>query len=387
VTETIEGNVAGHDAAVPMNEISTIGAGGGTIARVGTDGRLKVGPDSAGARPGAACYGRGGEDPTVTDADLVLGYIDPDYFLGGKYTLNPELARRAIEEKIAGPLGLSIEAAAAGIVTVINSRMEGELRLCLIARGFDPRSFALVALGGAGPVRACMVAKDLGIPHVIVPPYPGLGSAMGLLMTDVKHDYLVSRLRPLSDFPAAEMAEIFGALLGRAHAEAQAEGTDLATIEYQSYLDCRYVGQGYELSVPCPPGQPGPITDAMKASLAAQFHAMHLNIYGHHALDNALEVVNFRLVTTARLRKLSLSTRTGLPGRPLAEAQKSTRRAYFADLGGWVDTPIYERTLLQEGDEIQGPAIVEQEDSTTVITGGQTARTDAYGNLIVSLSI
>jgi N-methylhydantoinase A len=383
VSETIEGNVAGHDAAVPMNEISTIGAGGGTIARVGTDGRLKVGPDSAGARPGAACYGRGGEDPTVTDADLVLGYIDPDYFLGGKYKLDPALARRAIETKIAGPLGMSIETAAAGIITVINSRMEGELRLCLISRGFDPRSFALVALGGAGPVRACMVARDLGIRHVIVPPYPGLGSAMGLLMTDVKHHYLVSRLRALVEFEAGDIADIFSALVERAQAEAQTEGTDPAAIEYQFYLDLRYLGQGYELSVPCPPG---PVAEATKAALAAQFHAMHLTIYGHNAVDNPLEIVNFRLVTTARLRKLSLSVRASRPGRPLVEAQKGRRRAYFADLGGWTDTPVYERSRLQEGDEIQGPAIVEQADSTTVVTSGQIGRTDAYGNLIVSLS-
>lgn len=383
VTETTEGNVAGQDAAVPMNEISTIGAGGGTIARVGTDGRLKVGPDSAGARPGAACYGQGGDNPTVTDADLVLGYIDPDYFLGGKYKLHPELARNAIEEKIAGPLGLSVEAAAAGIITVINSRMEGELRLCLISRGFDPRSFALVALGGAGPVRACMVAKDLGIQHVIIPPYPGLGSAMGLLMTDVKHNYLLSRLRPLLDFPSAEMDEIFTGMIERGRAEAQTEGTDLATMENQLYLDLRYLGQGYELSVRCPHGS---ITDAVKQSLAAQFHVTHLTIYGHNALDNPLEVVNFRLVTIARLRKLALTARPVDQVRPLASAQKSTRRAYFADLDGWVDTPIYERALLQEGHEIQGPAIVEQEDSTTVVTGGQIARPDAYGNLIVSLT-
>jgi N-methylhydantoinase A len=383
VTETSEGSVAGHDAAVPMNEISTIGAGGGTIARVGADRRLKVGPDSAGARPGPACYGRGGEDPTVTDADVVLGYVDPDYFLGGKYKLDAERARAAVDEKVARPLGLSVEAAAAGIVTVINSRMEGELRLCLISRGFDPRAFALVALGGAGPVRACMIAKDLGIRHVIVPPYPGLGSAMGLLMTDVKHSYLLSRLKPLLAFDGDDMDEIFGTLVQRGRAEAEAEGTDVAALQAQLYLDLRYAGQGYELSIPCPPGT---ITPAVKEALAAQFHAMHMTIYGHNAPDKPLEVVNFRLVTRAPLPKLALGTRGADPAITLQRARKGTRRAYFADEGGWVDTPVYERTLLQPGHEVAGPAIVEQADSTTVIAGAQVARPDAHGNLIVSLT-
>lgn len=382
VTETTEGNVAGQDAAVGMNEISTIGAGGGTIARVGTDGRLKVGPDSAGARPGAACYGHGGENPTVTDADLVLGYIDPDYFLGGKFKLDTGLARAAIEEKVARPLGLSVEVAAAGIVTVINSRMEGELRLCLISRGFDPRSFALVALGGGGPVRACMVAKELGIQHVIVPPYPGLGSAMGLLMTDVKHNYVLSRLKPLMGFPSGEMDENFGLLMQRGRNEAEAEGTDSARLENQLYLDLRYQGQGYELSVPCPPGS---MTQAVKDAMATQFHEMHLKMYGHHALGKPLEVVNFKLVTTTRLTKLALKPRSVELAVPLSGAKKGSRRAYFADLGGWTDTPVYERSRLQADHQIEGPAIIEQEDSTIVVAAGQRARPDVYGNLIVSL--
>jgi N-methylhydantoinase A len=382
VTETNEGTVAGHDAAVAMNEISTIGAGGGTIARVGADNRLKVGPDSAGARPGAACYGLGGEDPTVTDADLVLGYFDPDYFLGGKYKLNADLAHQAVRKKVAEPLGLSVEAAAAGIITVINSRMEGELRLCLISRGFDPRLFALVALGGAGPVRACMIAKNLGIEKVIIPPYPGLGSAMGLLMTDVKHNYLLSRLKLLVEFDGDSMNTVFETLVERGSAEAEAEGTDMQTLEIQLYLDLRYLGQGYELSIPCPRGS---ITPAEKESLAMQFHQMHLKIYGHNALEKPLEVVNFRLVTTARLRKLTLTSRTPDVLPSLAAAQKGVRRAYFADEGGWVDTPVFERRLLHLGHEITGPAIIEQADSTTVVAGGQIARPDTHGNLIVTL--
>lgn len=282
----------------------------------------------------------------------------------------------AIERHVARPLALDVAAAANGIVTVINSRMEGELRLRLIARGFDPRTFALVALGGAGPVRACMIAKSLGIRHVIVPPYPGIGSAMGLLMTDVKRNYLVSRLKPLAQFPGAEMAAIFDSLIARANAEASAEDTDPATLRYERILDLRYLGQGYELSIPCPTGA---FTDAAKAAIVAAFHALHAQTYGYDARDRVLEVVNFRLVTTAVLRKLELHPHAGTAAEPAPV--KSTRRAYF---GGWVDTPIYDRARLAPGQVIPGPAIIEQSDSTTVLVAGQTARPDRFGNLIVS---
>ena len=382
VTETTEGNIAGQDAAVEMQEISTIGAGGGTIARVGVDGRLKVGPDSAGARPGPACYALGGQDPTVTDADVVLGYIDPDYFLGGNFKLDARLAARAIEKQVAQHLGLSLEAAASGIVTVINSNMEGELRLRLMSRGLDPRSFALVALGGAGPVRACMIAKNLGIRHVIVPPFPGIGSAMGLLLTDMKRNYLVSRLKPLASFPLAEMEEIFTNLVQRSQSEAASEDRDVANLRHQRYIDLRYLGQGYELSIPCPGG---PITAVTKDALIEQFHTMHESTYGYAARERTLEVVNFRLVTTASLQKLELKPRATAALPALESARKGTRRAYFQDTSGWVDTPVYDRTRLQEGHVIAGPAIIEQADSTTVVVAGQTARPDAYGNLVVML--
>jgi len=379
VTETTEGNIAGQDAAVEMQEISTIGAGGGTIARVGVDGRLKVGPDSAGARPGPACYALGGQDPTVTDADVVLGYIDPGYFLGGNFKLDARLAARAIEKQVAQPLGLGLEAAASGIVTVINSNMEGELRLRLMSRGLDPRSFALVALGGAGPVRACMIAKNLGIRHVIVPPFPGIGSAMGLLLTDMKRNYLVSRLKPLASFPLAEMEEIFTNLGQRSQGEAASEDRDVANLRHQRYIDLRYLGQGYELSIPCPGG---PITAVTKDALIEQFHTMHESTYGYAARERTLEVVNFRLVTTASLQKLELKPRATAALPALESARKGTRRAYFQD---WVDTPVHDRTRLHEGHAIAGPAIIEQADSTTVVVAGQTARPDAYGNLVVML--
>jgi N-methylhydantoinase A len=382
VTEADEGVIGGHDVAVPMNEIGTIGAGGGTIARVGSDGRLKVGPDSAGARPGPACYGLGGDEPTVTDADLVLGYLNPNYFLGGRLAIDKHLAFKAIETKVADKLGISVETAASGIVKIINSSMEGELRLRLMARGFDPRAFALVALGGAGPVHACMVAKNLGIRDVVVPPYPGLGSAMGLLLTDIKHDYIQSHLKLFADFSGHEMEREFETLLGRGRAEAEAEGSDLSNLLCECFLDLRYVGQGYELTVPCPPQ---PISVAVKNKVAAQFHELHKTIYGHNAPNDRLEVVNFRLITKIPQRKLVLGQQMKQAGGKITDAVKGSRKAFFEEAGGYVDTPVYDRSLLYSGAEIRGPVLLEQSDSTTVVVPGQVVRVDVYSNLIVSL--
>ena len=379
VTEVSGGVIAGQDAAIPMNEIGTIGAGGGTIARVGNDGRLKVGPDSAGARPGPACYGHGGIEPTVTDADLLLGYLDPAFFLGGQFPLDRDAAARAVSD-IAKRLNMSVEGAAAGIVTIANSYMESELRLRLMARGFDPRSFAMVALGGAGPVHACMVAKNLGIQTVVVPPYPGLGSAMGLLLTDVKHHYSRSRLRLLDEFPIAALASEFASLTAQAISESEAEGTEPTRVQFEGYLDLRYVGQGYELSVPYRHRDTG---ETAKSDAAQRFHDMHKTLYGHSAPHERLEVVNLRLITRSPLRKLSLGR--SLNGSAKSLEPKGRRKAYFQELREYVETPVYDRLSLPIDLEVRGPVLVEQPDTTTVVVPGQTLRVDDYQNLIVTL--
>lgn len=382
IAETTSGNIAGHDAAVSMNEISTIGAGGGTLARIGADGRLKVGPDSAGADPGPACYGRGGQDPTVTDADLVLGYMHPSSFLGGGFAIDPELSRRAVQERIAAPLGMTVEAAALGIVKIAISIMESELRLRLMARGYDPRTFALVALGGAGPVHACMIAQNLGIRRVIVPPYPGLGSAMGLLLTDVKHQYVQSRLCRLDEVGLAELDEIYARLHDRGREEAEAEGSDLERLVWERQLDLRYVGQGYELSVPFPTA---PASAEALAEAARQFHEQHLRAFGHSAPEKPLEIVNLRLTTIAPLQKLSLTPQEPVPAAERAVAPTARRPVYFEAAGGFVETAIYSRAGMRAGQQVQGPAVIEQTDSTTVLLPGQTATVDRYGNIIVEI--
>jgi N-methylhydantoinase A len=381
ITETNSGSIAGQEAFVAMNEITTIGAGGGTIARVGIDGRLKVGPDSAGAAPGPACYGRGGDAPTVTDADLVLGYLHPSSFLGGNFEVSEELARAAIDSKIAKPLGLDLEQAAMGIVKIATSLMEGELRLRLMARGYDPREFALVAIGGAGPLHASMIARNLGIRRVIVPPYPGLGSAMGLLLTDIKHQYVQSWLRPLAEIELLEVERIFEELVGRGRREAELEGSDMASLQVHRYLDLRYLGQGYELSVPL---GAGPLTEESLADCAAQFHRLHQAMFGHSGPGKPLELVNLRLTTISPLRKLSLPEQEMSAGRE--PTPRTTRPVYFADVNARVPTAIYDRPALRAGQSLTGPAVIEQTDSTTVLLPGQTASVDRFGNLIIAIS-
>ncbi|MEK7216726.1 MAG: hydantoinase/oxoprolinase family protein, partial [Chloroflexota bacterium] len=248
--ETREGRVSGQDIATPMIEIRTLGAGGSTQAWIGPDGLLKVGPHSAGADPGPACYDRGGVIPTVTDANMVLGYLRPEAFIGGQMRIDVDLARKAITDHIAKPLGLTLEEAALGIHRVVNVTMEVGLRLSLVERGLDPRQFALVAFGGAGPVHAARVAGDVGITKVIAPAYPGISCAMGLLQTDVKHYYIQSRLAPITRFPVDELETIFAHLEQRARDEVVLEHLDLASVQLHRHLDLRYPYHGYELSVP-----------------------------------------------------------------------------------------------------------------------------------------
>lgn len=377
--EISEGSVAGHDSSVPMSEIGTIAAGGGTIARVGADGRLRVGPDSAGADPGPVCYGVGGQEPTVTDAALVLGYLDPGTALGGRVRIDRERSLRAIEEKIARPLGISVEEAAFGIVKIINSHMEGETRLRLMARGYNPKDFALVAMGGGGPMHASMVAANLGFKAVLVPPYPGLASAMGLLLTDIRHTYLQSRPGSFSAYDAQALQALFEGLRAKGRAEAAEEGTAADAVEFSNFLELRYVGQGYELAVPCPDT---PLTPADRDAISRNFHELHEKLYGHSAPDAPIEVVNLRVDSVAPLPKLQLQERA-LASRPAGDVPVKGRRKVYTEGRGYVDTPVYYRPELVPGDCIPGPAIVEQLDTTTVVLPEQQVEIDARGNIVL----
>jgi N-methylhydantoinase A len=377
--------IGGRDVAVPMLDINTVSAGGGTIARVEPAGdllRLRVGPDSAGARPGPVCYGQGGTHPTITDADLVLGYLNPDNFLGGRMQLDRSLAEQAVSERIARPLGLDTFRAAEGIVRIIDVKMEEAIKAISTRRGYDLRDFTLVAFGGAGPVHASRVARELGMRGVLVPLFPGVTSAMGLLMADVRHDHVRSRLDPIHALQPESAEAIFDDLEREARAQLASEGFGAQDMALERQVDLRYAGQGYEVTVSAPPG---PWDPAVLHDIRHRFDAQHEQQFGHKAEDEVVEVVNYRVVGLGMVPKVELA-RQAPAAVPVSTAQVSERQAYFPELGGLVSTPIYDRTRLAPGHELTGPAIVEQLDSTTLILPGQHARVDDYLNVLVTQS-
>ena len=379
--ESREGKISQQDVGTPMIHINTLGAGGGTIAWIGPDGLLKAGPQSAGAMPGPACYGNGGEQPAVTDADLVLGYLEPSALVGGKVKLNAELSRAAIRRKVAEPLNLSLEDAALGIVKVVNVNMEVDTRLTFAERGLDHRNFALVAFGGAGPVHATRVARNVGIPRVIVPPYPGISCAMGLLQTDVKHVYLRSHPAPLPSLPVATINGLLRELEERALEEAKAEGFALNEVQLFHQMDLRYPYQGYELTVPC---QAPPFGEADKETVRRAFDQAHLQVYAISAPNEIPEVVNLRVVSVSKVPHLELPDIA--TGGPSAEAARTgARRALFEEFREYIDTPVYRRDLLKQGNVIEGPAIIEQLDSTTVLLPRQRAEVVRFGTIVITV--
>jgi len=378
--ETRRGKIHDQDIGTPMIQIRALGAGGGTIAWIGPDGLLKAGPRSAGAVPGPACYDQGGTEATVTDANIVLGYLNPKNFIGGRFKIVPELAAKAITEKIARPLGLSLEEAALGIIKVLCVNMEVGVRLSFVERGLDSRKFALMAFGGGGPVLGARVAQNLGMPRMIVPPYPGISCAMGLLQTDVKHQYLQSRMGALDAVPSDELNRRFSELEARAMRDAEQEGFDPKSIEITRHLDLRYPFQGYELTIDCPAGA---FKDDDRAAIRGSFDALHREIYGTSASGEMPEIVNVRVTSVGRVPKLDFARLPTLG----APEPVSTRKVLFDLSQGYVDTPIYDRARLGAEASIVGPAIIEQLDSTTVILPGQSAHVEPFGNIIVKTNI
>ena len=378
---TSEGKIGAFPLQLPIVDIHTIGAGGGSIASIATSGRLMVGPQSAGAVPGPVCYGKGGTEPTVTDAHLILGRI-PATLAGGAVTLDREAAERAIREKIAGPLGLSLEEAADGILAVVNASMVGAIRLVSIERGHDPRQFTLVPFGGAGPLHGVDLAELLGIPRILVPRNPGVLSTVGLLNADLRDDYVRTRIWEGPDFPADEIRAGFAELAASAHSE-----SDSAV--YERSADLRYRGQGFELTVEVP--EDG-IDAATMAALWERFHVAHERLYGYALRSAPVELVNLRVTVSVPLPKAHLHRIVAQAG-PIEAARVGERRVYFGRAGGgaqagsglgWQPTPRYNRALLGAGALVSGPAVLEQVDSTTVLGPGQQAAVDRFGNLIVT---
>jgi N-methylhydantoinase A len=362
-----------------MIDIKTLGAGGGSIAWIDRGGGLQVGPRSAGADPGPACYGRGGEEPAVTDANLVLGYLNPDYFLGGEMKLDADRARRAVEERIARPLGLSVGEAAAGIFRVVNAEMIRGIRLVSVERGFDPRQFSLMCFGGAGPVHAVKLAQELSIPRIIVPHGPGVTCALGLLMADFRHDFSRTFFRNVARLAPEALSEVFSELEARALDQMRREDVPEAAIRYERGLDMRYAGQGYELEIAAPRQKHYSRQDL--TLLCERFTRSHTEQYGYGMPVETVEIVNVRLVATGLLPKPDIA-REEPRGTDASPAFKGERRAQFD--GALLGAPLYERTRLRCGNEIPGPAIIEQLDSTTVVWPGYLVTVDPFRNLIIT---
>jgi len=381
--EVTEGTVARRQLDIPALDLTSISAGGGSIVWIDRAGFLNVGPQSAGADPGPICYGRGGTQPTVTDADLVCGFLNPAYFLGGSQRLDVEASRAALEEEIAAPMQMSVTQAAAGVRRIVDMRMADEVRVFAARRGVDLSDFMLLPFGGAGAVHAAAVAEELGMRRIIVPLRPGAFSALGLLCTDVLHDYIRSELKPLAQLDAAHAEAVFREIESEAAAELKEEGLAPAQASFERELDLRYAGQGYELRVPLT----GLWRDALDASALAKarqrFDDEHAKIHGHAAAEKAVELVSYRVRVRVAVPKYRPQ---GLPeaerASPAAEAIKGRRQVFFTAYKS-TDTVIIDRDKLAVGAAFSGPAIVEQFDATTVVPPGWTAVVDRYRNLIL----
>jgi N-methylhydantoinase A len=371
------GKIEGRDLLLPMIDINTVSAGGGTLAHVNRLGELIVGPQSAGAIPGPACYMRGGQQPTITDCNLVLGYLSPDNFLGGKMPLDVEAARAAIEAVVAKPLGMDVIDAAEGIVRIINVKMQEAIKAISTMRGHDLRDFKLLAFGGAGPLHAATMAADLGMPGVVIPLHPGVYSAMGLVMSDVTHDYIRSRLVNAARISEDEVNVIFAELATRARADLVDESFPPDSIGIEYALDMRYAGQGYEMTVPCP----YPLKAGELASLRKTFDEEHRKRFGHTAPNEPVEIVSWRLRGIGHVPPVELP-KYEPTGMRLSDAVREIRKARFN--GGMLECPVYQRERLDVGVSFAGPAILDQLDCTSVIAPGQQATVDAYKNIIVA---
>ena len=374
---TLNGKLGDWPIQLPMLDIATIGCGGGSIAQVSPYGSLTVGPASAGADPGPACYGQGGSRPTVTDANLVLGRVGID-IAGGQLTLNRNAAESAIRSAVAAPLGLDIAAAASGILQIANNAMVGAIRNISVERGYDPREFALVAYGGAGPMHAIDVANLLGITTVVAPPHPGIASAYGLLVADFKNDYARTLLQQPPDYDLESIATVFAELEREGREWLQNEGVPDPSHTLLRSADLRYAHQGSELTVSYGAAQ---ITAGGVSEMLAEFHSRHRQLYGF-SLEQPVEIVTFRVTAAGQVGSVNMPARPEVGNNPDA-AVIDRRPVYFEERGGYTSTPIYRREALGADSAITGPAVLEGMDSTVMINPGWGARIDRYGNCIM----
>ena len=378
---TTEGEIARYRVALPMIDIHTIGAGGGSIAYLDKGNMLRVGPQSAGADPGPACYGKGGVRPTVTDANVVLGYLNPDFYLGGELPIDREAAAEAIRREIADPLGIDLVEAAYGIYRLVNTNMADATKVVSVEKGHDPRDFALVAAGGAGALHGSKIAEIVGIPRVIVPKTASVFCALGMLESDLKHDYVRTMWAPLDVLDLAELNRALDEMEAEARRTLEAEGIPADRVTIERGMDLRYLGQHHEVPVLVPAGE---ITSETLPEIARRFHEAHQRLFLYSEPGSPLESINVRLTAIGAIPKTPLVSWPA--GGPDASAAiKETRPAYFGEAGGWVDTPIYDGRKLQAGNRIAGPAIIEEVTTTIIICPNDLAEIDRLGNVVIEV--
>jgi N-methylhydantoinase A len=373
----VGGYVSGHPMMLPVVDIVEVGNGGGSIAWIDPAGGLKVGPQSAGAAPGPACYGKGGSEPTVTDANLIAGRVDPEYFLGSGIRLQRDKAAQAIVEKIGKPLGLSLEEAALGILTIANFNMSLSVRAVSVEKGYDPRDCALVPSGGGGALHAIAIARELSVPRVIIPPMPAYFSALGMLMADLKHDYVQTFVRELAETTGAEIANAFSTLEKSATATLTEEGSKPEQILLRRFLDMRYRGQEYTLPVP--------VTEDLRAvtdftPIRARFDQLHQEHYGHSAPKEPVMMVNLRLSALGKFEnKLPLTSAS----RDEERGERGRRPVIFESRS--VDCRIYLRNGFKAGDRLEGPAVVEEMGATILVYPGDRMQVNKFGHLVIDV--
>jgi N-methylhydantoinase A len=404
VTLSTEGEIAGYRIAKPMIDINTIGAGGGSIAWLDKGGMLKVGPASAGSDPGPVCYDLGGDKPTVTDANLLLGYLNKDYFLGGEMAVDPEKAGAAIKREIADPLGMSETEAAAGIFQIINQNMADAAKVVSVQRGHDPREYALVSAGGACSIHACKIAQEVGCRTVIVPRAASVFCALGMLESDIRLD----NVRTYNAFIPGIDLGLFNGVIQEVEEqslrELLQEGIDRKRARLLRFLDVRYLGQHHEVTIEIPAGCT--IEQSHLAAIAESFHQAHERLYTYSTPGSPLEIMNLRITAVGAVDKTGVGADTAQgAAREAGDAQgaareaganarsgnaqeslKGSRSVYFVEARGFRDTPVYDRSRLKPGMVIRGPAVIEERITTVIVHPGWTMAVDEFGNIVMEVS-
>jgi len=371
---------SGYPVRARFMDLAECSAGGGTIVWVDSGNALQVGPISAGAEPGPACYGKGGEQPTVTDANVVLGRLNPEYLLGGDMKIHPDLSEKAISKEVCEKIPLELAEAAAGIIRITNSAMAKILRIVSVERGYDPRDFVLVCFGGAGPMHGCALAEELSLTKIVVPHNPGLFSARGLLTADFKYNFVRAIMKLMDEIEVKEVETVFQEFAIKGAKLLEKQRVPKANMRFFSQMDLRYLGQSYELTIPTS----APFTEDVLRQTVENFHKKHTATYGYAVRDEPVELVNVRLMATGLVEKPKLKGRPLQREKPLKEAIIAKRKVFFEQNAEYISTPIYIRKKLKAGNSIHGPAVIEQYDATTVVNPNWVAEIGRFGNIILS---